>query len=86
MAPGNDRTLRDPVQRPARLFEDLFTAQPKSPVPFELDQALLIKNLKSARRETAGGPSGMTTEHLRPLLDSEEDCDNFWFLCQAWVA
>ena len=27
----------------------------------------------------------MTAEHLRPLLDSEADCDKFWFLCQAFA-
>ena len=52
---------------------------------FELDQALLLKNFKSARRGAAAGPSGMTTEHLRPLLDSEEDCEKFWFFCQAFA-
>ena len=41
---------------------------------------MLLKNLKSARRGAACGPSGITTEHLRPLLDSEEDCD-----CQAFA-
>ena len=90
VAPGNDRTLRElrnPVRRPpqlrAPLSEDLQTAQPQ--VPFELDQALLLKNFKSARRGAAAGPSGMTTEHLRPLLDSEEDCEKFWFFCQAFA-
>ena len=46
---------------------------------------LLSKNLKRARRGAAGGLSGMTTEHLRSLLDSEEDCDKFWFPCQAFA-
>ena len=88
VAPGEDRTLRElrnPVRRPpqlrAPLSEDLLTAQPE--VPFELDQALLVRNLKSARRGAAGGPSGLTAEHLRPLLDSEAYCDKFGFLCQA---
>ena len=27
----------------------------------------------------------MTTEQLRPFLDSEEDCDKFWFLCQPFA-
>ena len=90
VAPGNDRTLRElhnPVRRPpqlrAPLSEDLQTAQPE--IPFQLDQGLLVKNLKSARRGAAGGPSSMTAEHLRPLLDSEADCDKFWFLCQAFA-
>ena len=74
------RDLRNPVRRPPQLrspLSDLLTAQLE--VPFELDQALSLKNFKSARRGAAGGPSGMTTEHLRPLLDSEEDCEKFWF-------
>ena len=90
VAPGNDRTLRElrnPVRRPPQLrapfSEDLLTAQPE--IPFQLDQGLLVKNLKSARRGAAGGPSGMTAEHLRPLLDSAADCDKFWFLCQAFA-
>ena len=57
--------------------------RPQPEVPFELDQALLVRNLKSARRGAAGGPSGLTAEHLRPLLDSEAYCDKFGFLCQA---
>ena len=27
----------------------------------------------------------MTTEHFRPLLDSEEDCEKFWFFCQTFA-
>ena len=53
VALGNDRTLRElrnPVRRPpqlrAPLSEDLLTAQPE--IPFQLDQGLLVKNLKSA--------------------------------------
>ena len=40
-------------------------------VPFQLDQQLFGRTLRSSRRGPAGGPSGMTTEHLRPLLS---DC------------
>ena len=36
---------------------------------FILDHNFLTKNLKAARWETAGGPSGMTAEHLKTLLD-----------------
>ena len=77
-APGNDRTLqelRNPVRRPTHS---------RAPLSQDLFQALILNNLKSARRGTAGGPSGMTTEHFRPLLDSEEDCGKFWF-CQAFA-
>ena len=34
-----------------------------------LDEKLFGRNLRSARRGVPGGPSGMTCEHLRPLLD-----------------
>ena len=41
--------------------------------PFELDEVLFSRNLRSAKKGAAGGPSGMTWEHLRPLLDSPRD-------------
>ena len=54
--------------------------RPRDPLPdeltafelvarFELDEHMLARNLRTSRRGAAGGPSGMTTEHLRPLLD-----------------
>ena len=62
------RELRNPVRRPpqlrAPLSEDLQTAQPE--IPIQLGQGLLVKNLKSAQ---------LGAEHLRPLLDSEADCE-----------
>ena len=38
-----------------------------------LDPDLFAKNLRVARRGAAGGPSGMTSEHLRPLLENHDD-------------
>ena len=46
---------------------ELVTFEPER--GFELDHEKLLKNLRSARGGAAAGPSGMTTEHLRPLLD-----------------
>ena len=37
---------------------------------FELDEKQFSKNLRSFRRGAAVGPSGMTAEHLRPLLNA----------------
>ena len=78
IAPGNDDTLRsleDPTRRPpiARdpIPEDLVNFRPA--VEFSLDEALFARTLRSARRGAAGGPSGMTYEHLRPLLDNSRD-------------
>ena len=38
-------------------------------VSFDLDEDRFCRNLRSSRRGAAAGPSGMTTEHLRPLLE-----------------
>ena len=35
---------------------------------FDLDEDLFSKNLRSLKKGAASGPSGMTTDHLRPLL------------------
>ena len=43
-----------------------------------LDPDLFAKNPHSARRGAVGGPSGMTSEHLRPLLDMTR----FWRFTQ----
>ena len=39
-------------------------------VPLNLDIDLLLENLRNSRRGAARGPSGMTTEHSKILLDS----------------
>ena len=36
-------------------------------VPFQLDHGAVLHNLRIARR-AAPGPSGMTSEHLRPFV------------------
>ena len=46
--------------------------------PFALAEDKFGANLRSAIRGTEGGPSGMTNEHLRPLLDSERDMHLFF--------
>ena len=84
LAPGNDETLRALRQRPAFPQDPIPPAlmQLRLPRQHELDDKLLGKNLKSAKRGAAGGPSGMTTEHLRPLLDSQRDMHLFHEVCQ----
>ena len=73
LAPGNQATLNaltDDSRRPAQprdpLPERLFNSVPE--VRFQLDEDQFCRNLRSSRRGAGGGPSGMTTEHLRPLL------------------
>ena len=77
LAPGSEATLnalRDPLKRP--------------PVPregrvlFNLDETKFARNLRSAKRGAAGGPSGMTVEHLQPLLDHPRDLHMFFRACE----
>ena len=52
---------RDPIPEELTAFEPMAM--------FDLDEQLFARNVRSSRRGAAGGPSGTTTEHLRPLLD-----------------
>ena len=73
VAPGTQATLnslKDPSRRPVHLrdplLDELTSFVPES--RFVSDQDQFCRNLRSSRRGAAGGPSGMTTEHLRCLL------------------
>ena len=72
LAPGNETTLRELNKRPARPMDPIPELPLRVPV-FNLDEQTFSKNVRSARRGAAGGPSGMTTDHLRPLLDNTKD-------------
>ena len=78
IAPGTRATLQqltDESKRPPRLMDpvppEIMSHTPR--VPFALDSDKFLKNVRSAKRGAAAGPSGMTVEHLRPLLDSVTD-------------
>ena len=93
-APGTLATLAEltnPVRRPPR---------PRDPVPPEilglepeesvrLDEDQFAKNIRIARRGAAPGPSGMTSEHLFPTLESDRTlasvCQVAGFLARAEV-
>ena len=86
LAPGSEATLNElqnPVRRPLepreQLPDDLFVR--RGPL-FELDFDLFSKNLRVSRRGAASGPSGTTSEHLRPLFQSEKDMTLFWQIAQ----
>ena len=64
------RFPREPLRR------EFVNTTPSVAVHLDLD--LLAKNLRSARRGAAGGPSGMTTEHLKILLESVVCAELFW--------
>ena len=66
------------IPRTARegIDQELLDMNPT--VPVDLDVDLLLKNLRTSRRgAAAGGLSGMTTEHLKIILDSTECCALF---------
>ena len=86
IAPGTEATLKalqNPLLRPPTprdpLPDDLF--ERRGPV-FFLDANLFGKNLRVARKGTAGGPSGMTAEHSCPLLNNAHDTARFWRLSE----
>ena len=78
VAPGTRATLQqltDESRRPPQLRDavpqEIMGHTPR--VPFALDSHKFLKNVRSAKRGAAAGPSGMTVEHLRSLLDSVKD-------------
>ena len=69
LAPGSEATLnalRDPLKRPPVPRDPMprHLAHPEGRVLFNLDETKFARNLRSAKRGAAGGPSGMTVEHL----------------------
>ena len=65
-----DETKRPPLPRDP-LPPEILDYSPR--VPFSLDSGKFLKNVRSAKRGAAGRASGMTVEHLRPLLDLVRD-------------
>ena len=88
IAPGTKDTLSklaDISKRPDRLRDPIpREVMEHAPIrPFALDEDVFFKNLRSAKRGAAGGPSGMTVEHLRPLLDSVSDLKLFHSMAEG---
>ena len=48
---------------------------------FRLEEKKFLGNLRSSRRGAAAGPSGMTADHLRPVLDTHVHTSIF---CASW--
>ena len=83
MAPGTQRTLdqlRDPVRRPTTAYAPLPQALLNHHVErqFLLDKTLFLKNVKRARRGAAAGPSGVTAEHVKPVLNDSPDSEKLF--------
>ena len=78
LAPGSEETLRElrnPLKRPPRARAPLppRVLEHDPGRPFELEEDRFAQVLRSSRRGAAAGPSGMTSDHLRPVLDSVGD-------------
>ena len=69
------RELRDPVRRPARIRQSLppQVTDHMPDRPFELEEYRFAQVLRSSRKGAAAGPSGMTADHLRPVLENPRD-------------
>ena len=79
VAPGNEATKRiltDEARRPSKPRSELdpAIADLEPEVPFDLDVDKFLHNLRTARKGCAGGPSGMTAEHLKVGLESPVIC------------
>ena len=78
-APGTEATktiLTDEARRPStpRSEFDPGIAFLEPEVPFDLDVDKFMHNLRTARKACAGGPSGMTAQHLKVGLESPVIC------------
>ena len=85
VTPGNRQTLnalQDPERRPP-VPREALSASTTNHVPqagFRTGQIL-----GQARRVAAGGPSGMTADHIKVVLESERDCTSLWCMCQEFA-
>ena len=85
IAPGNHATLdalqdeerRRPLPHGA-LPPDLVHHMPVR--PFQLDEHIISRNLRSSRKGAAAGPSGVTMEHMRHLLDDVKALHPFFLM------
>ena len=85
LAPGDASTLNeliDPVRRPQQLHIPLSDDVIHAPaVNCHLKRNTLRANLSKARKGAAPGPSGITAEHVRILLDDEADFKSSVGIC-----
>ena len=78
LAPGSEEILCElwnPLKRAPRARAPLppQVVEHNPTRPFELEEDRFAQVLRSSRRGAAAGPSGMTSEHLRPVLESVQD-------------
>ena len=76
---GDIGSSHNPQKRPPQPREPLSQriAQAEPSEQFQLDTDEFLVCLRKSRRGAAAGPSGMTSDHLFPLLESEADSQLF---------
>ena len=76
--------LRDPSRRPAAPYESLppevLRFQPAAPATLRWEA--FLANLRRAKKGAAAGPSGLTAETARLVLDNEADSERFCKVAQ----
>ena len=78
MAPGDEATLLElRSKRPQAVVQELPEAVrsfcPTDPV--DLDRKVFLEGLRSAPKGSSPGPGGGTYEHLKVMLDEEDDVE-----------
>ena len=84
LALGTTPTLRALRNRPTTLL-DAIPELPRDLTVFNLDELLFGKNVRSGRKGAAGGLSGMTHDHIRPLLESLKDLHLLYTVCDLFA-
>ena len=64
---------------------DAIPELPRDLTVFNLDEVLFGKNVRLGLKGAAGGPSGMTHDHLRPLLESPKDLHLLYTVCNLFA-
>ena len=82
LAPGNENTLTELRRRASRPRERVPPVPPDVPT-FNLDEKIFSRNVQSARRGAAGGLFGMTSDHLRPVLESSRDLHTLFQVAES---
>ena len=90
IAPGNRQTLnalQDPERRPLQ-FPGKPSLRPSS-IIFLRRRLIWIRTdsceVAVSTPRAAGGPSGMTAEHIKVVLESERVCSSLWRMCQEFA-
>ena len=83
VASGNLATLRS-LTNPSRPWDPLpdSVVEHRATSTFALDAERFLSNLRCSKKGAAGGRSGMTCEHIRPLLERPSDSELLCNLAQ----